>query len=70
MMDYTECYTSDQVPDLCNQFITDFMEVSNYFGLDSDDCKNEFIEIIQHFCFWLFDNGYTSSRLTLIEPEN
>ena len=64
--DYTEVYNSDQVPDLCNEFITDFMENADFFGLNSDDNKNELIEIIQHFCFWLFDNGYTSSRLTLL----
>ena len=64
--DYTEVYNSDQVPDLCNEFITEFMENCDYFGLNSDDYKNEFIEIIQHFCFWLFDNGYTTSRLTLL----
>ena len=64
--EYTEVNNSDQVPDLCNEFITDFMENADYFGLNSDDNKNELIEIIQHFCFWLFDNGYTSSRLTLL----
>src|SRR5690606_23523606 len=56
--DYTEIYNSDQVPDLCNEFITEFMEGADYFGLNSDDNKNELIEIIQHFCFWMFDNGY------------
>jgi hypothetical protein len=64
--DYTEVYNSDQVPDLCNEFITEFMENADYFGLNSEDNKNELIEIIQHFCFWLFDNGYTTSRLTLL----
>lgn len=64
--DYTEVYNSDQVPDLCNEFITEFMENADYFGLNSEENKNELIEIIQHFCFWLFDNGYTTSRLTLL----
>ena len=65
--EYTEVYNSDQVPDVCNEFITEFMENANYFGLNSDDEKNEFIEIIQHYCFWMFDNGYTTSRLTLLQ---
>ena len=64
--DYTEVYNSDQVPDLCNEFITEFMENADYFGLNSEENKNEWLEIIQHFCFWLFDNGYTTSRLTLL----
>ena len=65
--EYTEVYNSDQVPDVCNEFITEFMENADYFGMNSDDNKNEFIEIIQHFCFWMFDNGYTTSRLTLLQ---
>lgn len=64
--DFTETNNPDPVPDLCNEFITDFMENSDFFGMNSEEDKNEFIEIIQHFCFWLFNNGYTSSRLTLL----
>lgn len=68
-MNYTEYRNADLVPDLCNEFITDYMEDSKYFGMDSIECKNEFIEIIQHFCFWLYDIGYTNSRLTLMPQE-
>jgi hypothetical protein len=57
---------ADSAPDLCNEFIIEFMEVNNYFGLNSEDQKNEFIEVIQHFCLWLYENGHTSSRLTLL----
>lgn len=64
--EYTQLYNSDQVPDLCNEFINDFMEGANFFGLNTDEDKNELIEIIQHYCFWLFDNGYTTSRLSLL----
>jgi hypothetical protein len=64
--DFTETNNPDPVPDLCNEFITEFMENSDFFGMNSEEEKNEFIEIIQHFCFWLFNNGYTSSRLTLL----
>lgn len=64
--EYTQVYNSDQVPDLCNEFINDFMEGAGFFGLDSDEDKLELIEIIQHFCFWLFENSYTTSRLSLL----
>ena len=64
--EYTQCNNSDQVPDLCNEFINDFMEGANFFGLNNDEDKIELIEIIQHYCFWLFDNGYTTSRLSLL----
>jgi hypothetical protein len=66
---FSEVKNADNVPDLCNEFICDFMEEANYFGMDSNECKNEFIEIIQHFCCWLYDKGYTNSRLTLMTSD-
>ena len=41
-----------------------FMEPNNFFDLDEND-RNEIIEIIQHFCIWLFKNEYTKSKLSL-----
>jgi len=64
--DYTQQYNADQVPDLCNEFITDFMENADFFGLNSEEERNELIEVIQHFCHWLFKKSYTSSKLTLL----
>ena len=29
--------------------------------------ENELIEIIQHFCIWLFRNEYTKSKLSLAQ---
>ena len=37
--DYTQIYNSDQVPDVCNEFITDFMENADYFGVNSEENK-------------------------------
>jgi len=53
---------ADTVPDICNEFITDFMESHDYFGLDT----MELIEIIQHLCNWLYENKYTTSKLSLV----
>ena len=41
------------------------MEPNNFFGIEDQDEKNEIIEIIQHFCIWLFKNEYTKSKLSL-----
>lgn len=59
---YTQHNNSEGLPDLCNDFITDFMEPKEYFGMDT----MELIEIIQHLCHWLFIKNYTTSRLTLV----
>ena len=57
----------ETLPELCNEFYTDFMENNHFFGVDSDDEKNEIIEVIQHFCIWLFKNEYTKSKLSLAQ---
>lgn len=59
---FSEHETAEQVPDMCNEFISDFMEANDYYGLD----MNELIELIQHCCHWLWENQYTTSRLTLV----
>ena len=57
----TKALSPDGLPDLCNEFYGEFLEMNNFFGID----KNEIIDIIQHFCIWLFKNGYTKSKLVL-----
>jgi hypothetical protein len=63
--EFTQFYDAEQVPELCNEFLTDYLESNDFFGI-KDDYMPEFIPIIQHFCFWLFYNNYTSSRLSLV----
>jgi hypothetical protein len=55
--------TIEQVPDMCNSFFEKFMEPNDYFGLDT----NELIDIVQHFCYWLYKKNHTTSRLTLAQ---
>ncbi len=56
--------SGDCLPELCNEFYTEFLEKNNFFGF-TEQFKAEIIEIIQHFCFWLFQNEYTKSKLSL-----
>ena len=60
--DHTQTANAEQVPDTCNEFITEFMDPNDYYGLET----SELIEAIQHLCFWLYVNHYTTSRLTLL----
>ncbi len=60
--EFTLSNNAENVPDTCNEFITEFMDPNDYYGLDT----NELIEAIQHFCSWLYYNQYTTSRLTLL----
>ena len=61
----TDSISPEGLPDLCNEFYGEFMEPNNFFGLEESYEKNEIIEIIQHFCIWLFKNEYTKSKLSL-----
>lgn len=64
--EFSATNSGETLPDLCNEFYTEFMEGNNFFGFDDEE-KSEIIEIIQHFCIWLFKNEYTKSKLSLAQ---
>jgi len=59
--------TPEEFPDLCNEFYCEFLDGNDFFGIEDENDRNEIIEIIQHFCFWLYKNDFTKSRLSLAE---
>ena len=60
---YSEIYNSENVPDIFNDFIlVEFMEPYDYFGIN----KDELIELIQHFCYWLNLKQYTQLYISLL----
>ena len=61
--EFTEIFNAEEIPEVCNDFFLDFMEPKRFFGLN----KEELIELIQNFCYWLYINKYAQSHLTLIE---
>ena len=62
---YTNKLTPEGLPDLCNEFYGEFLEPNSFFGINDEADRNEIIDIIQHFCIWLFKNDYTKSKLSL-----
>lgn len=54
--------SAECIPDMCNDFVGEFMENNDFFGLDC----NELIKIIQHCCNWLWEKSFTTSRLSLL----
>jgi|LauGreDrversion4_2_1035121.scaffolds.fasta_scaffold432846_1 hypothetical protein len=56
----------NKAPEYCNEFVTEFLENNDYFGVQLEADRNEFIELIQHFCNWLYMNSYTQSKLSRI----
>ena len=59
---YSQIFNSENVPEIFNEFILEFMEPYDYFGLN----KDELIEIIQHFCYWLNIKQYTQLHISLL----
>jgi len=60
----TNSLVPQELPDLCNEFFA-FLEQNGFFGITEVGEENEIVEIILHFCTWLFKRGYTSSKLSL-----
>lgn len=65
MTEYSTIVNAENVPDSCNEFYTDFLEMNDFFGMNSDKEKIEIIDLIQHFCIWLYKSFYTKSKLSL-----
>ena len=49
-----------KLPEYCNEFVSEFLEKRKEI-----DIKDS-IDLIQHFCFWLHENNYTKSVLSLL----
>ena len=60
----TNSLSPQELPELCNEFFA-FLEDNGFFGIIGNGEGNGIVEIILHFCTWLFKNGFTSSKLSL-----
>ena len=66
--EYTEVNNAENFPDSANEFITEFLHPKGKetdFGFN----KEESIDLTQNLCYWLYENNYTCSKLTLINDE-
>ena len=66
--EYTEIFDAEDVPDSSNEFITDFLDPTGKnedFGYSREEC----IDLTQNLCFWMYDNNFTCSKLSLIHNE-
>ena len=66
--EYTTKNDAEDVPDCSNEFITDFLHPEgseNNFGFS----KEESIDLTQNLCYWMYENNFTCSKLSLINTE-
>ena len=65
--EYTSCNCAEEITDYCNDFINNFLESDiNLFNFN----KIESIDLTQNFCSWIYDNNFTTLRLSLILRNN
>ena len=66
LIEFTEIYDGEQIPEICNEFLTEFLpNYDEYFGINNynNENYNKIKKLVENFCFWLYDNNYTSSKL-------
>ena len=56
----------EYAPEVCNEFVTLYWEQHKHIELTRDDA----IDLTRNLCHWLFVNGFTCSKLTIINPSN
>ncbi len=59
--EFTQLFNGSQIPELCNDFFVEYLDSHNYFNLEED----ELIELVQHFCYWLYKNSFSAAHLSL-----
>lgn len=63
--EFTVIKNGEVGPEVCNEFVTVFM--ANKKESEKGELeRNETIDLTRHFCHWLFINGHTCSKLSLI----
>lgn len=60
--EYTETQSAEDAPDLSNEFLIDFIKIEDPIMGYS---KDESTQLTQNFCRWMFDENYTTSKLTM-----
>jgi hypothetical protein len=65
--EYTEINDAEDVPDSSNEFITDFLHPDG--ETDFGFTKDESIDLTQNLCYWMYENNFTCSKLSLINNE-
>ena len=66
--EYTTIKDAEDVPDCSNEFITDFLHPEGN-ETDFGFTKEESIDLTQNLCYWMYENNFTCSKLSLINNE-
>ena len=56
---YTGEHDCEEIPKMLNKLIKKYFEENSFFGFDT----KELIDIISHFCHWLYLNKFTTAKI-------
>ena len=59
-MEYSRVNNAEHVPEICNEFVTIFVSERPAMTIE----KNLSIDLTRNFCNWLFQESFTTSKVT------
>jgi hypothetical protein len=62
-VEFSVINNAEHAPEICNEFVTVFLQDKKDFALQ----KNESIDLTRNICHWLFTEGYTCSKVSMIK---
>jgi len=62
-LDYAVINSAEHAPEICNEFVTIFMQDRRALTIE----KNQMIDLTRNLCNWLFQEGFTTSKVTMIK---
>ena len=60
--EYSVVNDAEHCPEVCNEFVTVYLRDKKHFALQKTDA----IDLTRNFCHWLFDRGYSCSRISIL----
>jgi len=61
--EFSAINNAELLPEICNEFVTIYLnDKKDIAGFD----RSEAIDYVRHFAHWLFINGHTCSKLSMI----
>jgi len=60
--EFCEINNAEIAPEISNEFVAIYLENRKHTAIERSDAT----DYTRHFCHWLFINGYTCSKLSMV----
>ena len=62
-LDYSTINSAEHAPEICNELVTIFIQDRRCLTIE----KGQMIDLTRNLCHWMFQEGFTTSKVTLIK---